>query len=170
MKHWRRNSLILLALCAALALVAAPAMLAAEDDRDERDERDRHVNRSTVRISSTDDEGNRQEEVFEFDDEHPQPFLGVNLENAAGRGARVESVLEGSPAERAGLREGDVIVLFEGARVDSSWDLTRRVWRSTVGQNIELEVERDGRTERVSVELGQQEYWSSGTGFDFEGI
>ena len=148
MKHWRRNSLILLALCAAAAVAAA--------------------DRSTVRISSIDDEGNRREEVFEFDDEHPQPFLGVTLEDADGRGARIERVIEGSPAERAGLREGDVIVRFDGASVDSSWDLTRRVWRSTVGQTVELEFERDGRTERMSVELAQQESW--GTGFDFKGI
>ena len=162
MKHWRRNSLILLVLCATAAIVAAPVMLAGDDDG-------KHiVNRGTVRISSTDDEGNRQEEIFEFDDEHPQPFLGVNLEDADGRGARVERVVEGSPAERAGLREGDVILRFEGATVDSPWDLTRRVWRSAVGQRVELEVERDGRTQHVPVELAQQEAW--GGGFDIEGI
>jgi predicted metalloprotease with PDZ domain len=162
MKRWRRNSLILLVLCATAAIVAAPVMLAGDDGCK------RSVNRGTVRISATDDEGNRQEEVFEFDDEHPQPFLGVNLENADGRGARVERVIEGSPAERAGLQEGDVIVRFDGAAVDSSWDLTRRVWRSTVGQRVELEVERDGRTQHMPVELAQHEAWSGD--FDFEGM
>ena len=161
MTHLRRNSLILLVLCATAAIVAAPVMLAGDDDGK------RIVDRGTVRISSTDDDGNHQEEIFEFDDEHPQPFLGVNLEDADGRGARVERVVEGSPAERAGLREGDVILRFDGAAVDSSWDLTRRVWRSTVGQRVELEVERDGRTQRVPVELDQQEW---GGGFEIEGI
>ena len=161
MKHWRTNSLILLALCAAAALAAAPVMLAGDDG-------DRRVNRSTVRVSSTDDDGHREEEIFEFDDAHPQPFLGVNLEDGDGRGAVVERVLEDTPAERAGLREGDVIVRYDGAPVGSSWDLTRRVWRSTVGQRVELEVERDGRTERISVELGQQEAWSGD--FDLGGF
>lgn len=161
MQHWKGSSLILLALCAAAALVAGPAPLAGDKD-------DGRVPRSTVRISVVDDEGNRHEETFEFDDEHPRPYLGVQLESVDGGGARVERVLEGSAAERAGLREGDVIVRFEGEPVESSWDLTRRVWRSDVGQRVNLEVERDGRTESVAVELGRHE--GRGGGFGNEGF
>ena len=161
MKHWLRNSLILLALCAVTALVAGPALLAGDEDRG-------RVHRSTVRVSVVDDEGNRHEETYEFDDEHPQPFLGVQLERLDGGGARVERVLAGSAAERAGLHEGDLIVRFDGEPIESPSDLTHRVWRSKVGQRVELEVERDGRTERVTVELGRHE--GSTGGFDLEGL
>ena len=55
MKHWRRNSLILVALCAAAALAAGPVLRAGEKD-------DGPGHRSTLRIATVDDEGNRHED------------------------------------------------------------------------------------------------------------
>jgi serine protease Do len=109
------------------------------------------------KVVVVDDDGERQEEIFEFDQDHPRPFLGVTLIEDE-RGARVGSVVEGSAAEAAGLQSGDVIVGIDGTTVEEPWDLTRQVLRSEVGQRVDLDVVRDGGSIRLSAELGRREH------------
>ncbi|MGH7326394.1 MAG: trypsin-like peptidase domain-containing protein [Candidatus Rokuibacteriota bacterium] len=62
------------------------------------------------------------------------------------RGALVTEVVEGSPAARAGLKQGDVIVSFEGRPVRTPRDLTRAVAATPPGTKVTLEVAgREGR-------------------------
>jgi serine protease Do len=56
------------------------------------------------------------------------------------RGAVVNEVVQGSPAARAGLKPGDVIVTFEGTSVRSPRDLTRAVAATPPGTRATLEV------------------------------
>ena len=67
-------------------------------------------------------------------------WLGVKV--AGGKGARVESVAPGRPAQRAGLRAGDVIVRFAGKKVKSGASLRRLVARSKPGRATSLTFER----------------------------
>jgi regulator of sigma E protease len=69
--------------------------------------------------------------------------------------ARVGKVLPGSPAERAGLREGDDIVAVDGESVTDFASLVARV-QPRPSDRIELEVRRDGATVRVPVEVEAQ--------------
>jgi len=101
----------------------------------------------------------RTEESFEFDADHPRPFLGVTLQDADGDadGVRVLGVIGGSAAEAAGLQAGDLIVGIDGADVSGSWDLTRRLLGSEVGQRVDLDVIRDGERLDLRAELGQRD-------------
>jgi serine protease Do len=70
------------------------------------------------------------------------------LENTEG--ALVGEVFKESPAERAGIRHGDVIVEFDGHPIQSFHDLPRRVAGTTPGSDVEIVVIRDG--DRVTLE------------------
>jgi serine protease Do len=60
-------------------------------------------------------------------------------------GALVASVVDGSPAARAGVRPGDVIVEYDGRKVARSEDLPRVVAESPIGRDVALSVVRDGK-------------------------
>ena len=66
-------------------------------------------------------------------------------------GAVVEQVDRDSPAERAGLRAGDVIVEFDGERVRSGLELTRLVGETPAGRAVKVGIVREGRRTDVTV-------------------
>src|SRR5579863_2287237 len=68
-------------------------------------------------------------------------------------GAIVQKVESDSPASKAGLEKGDVILEFNGERVWSVAELSRRVRETPPGRTISLRVSRDGRARTVSVKL-----------------
>ena len=70
------------------------------------------------------------------------------------RGAVVSSVVDGSPAAKAGLRPGDVIVRYDGQAVESARELSTLVAKTRVGQGVGLEVVRDGRPVTLQVTIG----------------
>jgi serine protease Do len=61
-------------------------------------------------------------------------------------GALVSSVFEGSPAEKAGLRPGDIITEFDGQAIGKTTELSRVVAATPVGKKVTLKVIRDGKT------------------------
>jgi serine protease Do len=67
----------------------------------------------------------------------------LKLEKAEG--ALVESINPNSPAATAGVREKDVIIVFDGERVRSAGHLTRLVHETPAGRQVQLSVIRDGR-------------------------
>ncbi len=70
-------------------------------------------------------------------------------------GALVEGVQDGSPAARAGLQPGDVIVRFAGRAVTSFSELEERVRLVLPGTRVALEVVRGGRSVNLSAELAE---------------
>jgi serine protease Do len=68
-------------------------------------------------------------------------------------GALVESVEPGSPAEKAGIQSGDVIVALDGQDIAHSEDLPRRVARHAPGVSVKLSVLHDKKTRDVDVTL-----------------
>jgi len=72
------------------------------------------------------------------------------------KGAIVASVTPGSPAARAGLQQGDVILTFNGQPVEDSRALTQRVGEASVGRDARLDVQRDGQRRVVNVRLGER--------------
>jgi hypothetical protein len=88
---------------------------------------------------------------------HGRPKLGVEMDpDAEEPGVRVTGVLDGSPAEKAGVLKGDVIVGLGGARVTSSRDLLLAVQDSPEGEEVPLEVVRDGGKATLKVLFPQR--------------
>ena len=72
------------------------------------------------------------------------------------KGALVSSVAEDSPAQRAGLKQGDVIVAYQGKPVEDPSALQREVTHTPVNTKATLKVIRDGREQEVTVIIGEQ--------------
>jgi predicted metalloprotease with PDZ domain len=84
-------------------------------------------------------------------------FLGVSLEDTGGdaRGAVVRSVEDGSPAAKAGLKDGDVIVRFDGESVRSAASLARLVGETPAGRSVAIEVTRAGQPQKLTATLDE---------------
>ncbi len=70
-------------------------------------------------------------------------------------GVLLADVMQGGPAERAGLRPGDVVVEFGGAPIKEVPDLQRRVARVTPGRATRVTVVRDGKRVPLTVTVGE---------------
>jgi uncharacterized iron-regulated protein len=77
-------------------------------------------------------------------------LMGVLLSGKAGR-VSVISVEEGSPAEKAGVRPGDVFVSFDGEPVEDMTDIFYRMGKKKVGDTASLILLRDGTETPVEV-------------------
>ncbi|MCC6209199.1 MAG: PDZ domain-containing protein, partial [Gammaproteobacteria bacterium] len=69
-------------------------------------------------------------------------------------GALVSSVEANSPAARAGLKQGDIVLAFNGKPIDQSSDLPRAVGEMKPGQRTTMRVWRDGGEHELSVTVG----------------
>jgi serine protease Do len=70
---------------------------------------------------------------------------------AAARGARIEDVDGDSPAAKAGLREGDIVVEFDGESVRSARQFSRLVEETPAGRAVRLGYLRDGKRNTVEI-------------------
>ena len=83
------------------------------------------------------------------------------------KGALVSSVAEDSPAQRAGLKQGDVIVAYQGKPVEDAAALQREVTHTPVNTKATLKIIRDGREQEVTVTIGEQAETVKVAGADF---
>jgi serine protease Do len=93
-------------------------------------------------------------------------WLGVNIQNLnqntaeifgldRPRGALIGQVVPGSPADEAGLRQGDLILELDGRPVRDTDDLQFKVVEKDPGTSVRLTVLRDGREKPFEVRLGE---------------
>ena len=62
-------------------------------------------------------------------------------------------VAEGSPAEKAGLKSGDIITKLSGKGIGSTGDIISRVRDSAPGDKLKFTIQRDGKDENLEVTL-----------------
>jgi len=74
--------------------------------------------------------------------------LGISVSDTA-TGVRVDDVHARSPAAKAGIREGDLVVEFDGERVRSAMQLTRLVRETPNGRSVAVAVMRDGKRQAL---------------------
>ncbi len=95
-------------------------------------------------------------------------WLGVRIQSVTeeiadslgldeARGALVASVTETGPAEKAGLKAGDIITEFDGRAVEDVRDLPRMVAETEIGKAVALSYWRDGGQNDASVTIGELE-------------
>jgi len=94
-------------------------------------------------------------------------WLGVSIQDVSpdlakqfalpeAKGAVVTDILENSPAAKAGLQQGDVIVSFDGAPVDNTGMLRNRVAQTPIGKKVQVGVIRDKKEKELEVLIAEQ--------------
>jgi serine protease Do len=81
------------------------------------------------------------------------PELAQSFGMKEAKGALVGDVVKGGPAEKAGIRTGDVIVSFDEKNVKSSSDLPRLVAETAVGKSVPITVIREAKEVHVAVKV-----------------
>lgn len=76
------------------------------------------------------------------------------LENGQ-RGVLVTDVSQDSPAEKAGLQAGDVILKVNGKTTESTAQLRSQMGMKSIGERVELEVLRNGKTRQLAAKVGK---------------
>ena len=93
-------------------------------------------------------------------------YLGVNIQSITPelakalalkdtKGALVADVVSASPAEKAGIQRGDVIVAYNGKAVDDSHSLPVMVAATPVGQEVTVTVLRDGKERELAMKVAK---------------
>jgi serine protease Do len=93
-------------------------------------------------------------------------WLGVVIQNVTQdladsfglktpKGALIAQVVPNSPAHRAGLKSGDIILKYNGHPIGDSGSLPPLVGETTVGKTVPLEILRDGKRKTVHVKIAQ---------------
>jgi serine protease Do len=95
-----------------------------------------------------------------------RPWVGIGLQDITSdlmkffdlkekKGALISQVYGGSPAEKAGLKVGDVVIEVGGQKVTNSQDVVREVLKKKVGQSVDFVFLREGKRTEISVITAQ---------------
>jgi serine protease Do len=84
------------------------------------------------------------------------PILARGLALPRERGVVLADVIPGSPADRAGLRAGDMVLSLDGKAMDNGRQLQVNLYRHVVGDVVTLEILRDGRVDHFPVAVGER--------------
>ena len=95
-------------------------------------------------------------------------WLGVAIQNLSEelaeyygaddrKGVLVTEVFPGDPADKAGIRAGDIILAVEGQQVAASRDLTRLIADLAVGQTVGVKILREGREKSLRVKIAKRD-------------
>jgi serine protease Do len=97
-----------------------------------------------------------------------RPWLGIGIAGieefsylqrlfpGVPKGVVVRSIEKGAPVESSDLQAGDVILKVDGAEVGAASDLQHEILSKKIGQKVQLDVWRSGRTVRIDVQTGEQ--------------
>jgi serine protease Do len=83
------------------------------------------------------------------------PEIGEKFHLEKEQGALVSQVTPGGPADKAGIKRGDVIVSFDGKKIKEMHDLPYIVATTPVGKRVSVDVIRKGEKRTFEVEVGQ---------------
>lgn len=95
-------------------------------------------------------------------------WLGVSIQKlprekarsvglSSQEGAWVAEVMKGGPAESAGVKKGDIILMYRGEKIKGDSDLRNRVAQSPIGQKVPVTVLRNGARQELTVKVGNLE-------------
>jgi serine protease Do len=82
------------------------------------------------------------------------------------QGILVSQVIEGSPAEKAGLERGDIIQRLDGNKVDKGAEVRNRIALTAPGSKIKLDIVRDGKPMQITATIGKLESDGGGPAAD----
>jgi serine protease Do len=83
------------------------------------------------------------------------PELAQQFQLKEEHGSLVADVIDGSPAEKAGIMRGDVIIEYDGKKVDEPYYLRNMVASTPPGTEVKIKVIRNGQIETLWVTIGE---------------
>ena len=96
-----------------------------------------------------------------------RPMLGVRMNDSNGQ-VTVDKVFPNSPAKRAGIEDGDVILKIDGIAAEQMSDVVDQVSSSSAGDVLEVQIMRDNKEQSFKVKLVSWEDLASGLGKEEE--
>ena len=96
-----------------------------------------------------------------------RPMLGVRMNDSNGQ-VTVDKVFPNSPAKRAGIEDGDVILKIDGIAAEQMSDVVDQVSSSSAGDILEVQIMRDDKEQSFRVKLVSWEDLASGLGNEEE--
>ncbi len=137
---------------------------------------------SAANAQTPDSKGEKAAKVFSWTFNSDGGYLGVQTEEVTRenlskfdlrevKGVGIESVVDGSPAQSAGLQKGDVIVKVNGDEITSSRKLTRLIGEISPDHQARITVVRNGNERELTVTLGRRPTpkFADGRFFEFNG-
>lgn len=97
-----------------------------------------------------------------------KPLLGV-YSSSHDKGARINQVMSNTGASEAGLQVGDIVLTFEGQPVPYHTAFTNMVLAKKPGDEVAIQIERNGVTQEVTATLGKRKLMEADFDFEFEG-
>ncbi len=85
------------------------------------------------------------------------PSMAKALQMGDQTGVMINEVVDDSPAAKAGLEDGDVILEFNGSVISDNGDLVKAVRGTNPGDNVKVVVFRGGKNKTIDVEIGKHE-------------
>jgi membrane-associated protease RseP (regulator of RpoE activity) len=130
----------------------------------------------SARVDAGDKKGSL--EVVADNDHQRGGWLGVSIQDITSKlakkknlknedGVYVNDVLDDSPADSAGVKEGDVIVEFNGKTIDDAGDLLRAVHKSKPGDKTTIVVIRNDDKKSLAISVGKSRHNSHVSAFAF---
>jgi len=126
--------------------------------------------------------GNRDADRNERDEQMPAVALGIAMGDEPGdKGVEVEQIHPGSPADRAGVRQGDILVSLDGKAIAHPVDVRQLLHTKRNGDQLQIIVKRNGENKTLSATLvgresifgaqgpNQQQFAQQPYGFGFPG-
>lgn len=148
-------------------LLAAGAVLAETDAAGDKEDKEKQRIHRRARVVMVGEKG--EEPVLLWDGRQTsRGYLGIGLTDLTpelrahfgvpeGAGVLVSRVEPGSPAEKAGVKVGDVLARVDGEEVESSFDVRMRIRRAEDGAQLPLEVWRNGKAQTLSAAVEKRE-------------
>jgi serine protease Do len=82
--------------------------------------------------------------------------ISVNDSNNADQGVQIVHVTEETPAAKAGLKAGDILLAYNGEPILGSQQLGRLVWETPPGRHVKVQISRDGKISTIVVVTAAQ--------------
>jgi len=94
---------------------------------------------------------------FRYNVSENRAFLGVTTDED-DKGARITDVTDNSAAEKAGLKEDDVIIRIDDTKIENQSQLSKAITSHKPGDKVTVAYLRDGKEQKVVVPLGKNTY------------
>ncbi|HYF32848.1 MAG TPA: PDZ domain-containing protein [Chitinophagaceae bacterium] len=96
-------------------------------------------------------------QAWSFNDNEERAYLGVSTEKHDD-GARITNVSDNTAAEKAGLKEGDIITRVDDTRIEDHDDLSAAIRKHKPDEKVTVTYLRDGREQKTTATLGKTGY------------